>query len=103
MRTLKKADDFMILEHGMIKELMLTYYPKEADRIRGMFLKIRNSGYHALLTWLRGDDVNDFIPIETTYMDFKFQTDWDKKYTMMNNQFYEIEYSFDQNNEYVKY
>jgi len=100
---LDDCDGFMVFKYVLIIELLLKYYPTEIKRLRGMIVGIRNGGTHAILTWIRGQDVNDFVPIETTYMENQFALDWKKKYTMMNNQFYVIQYSFDQDNEYIKY
>jgi hypothetical protein len=58
-----------------------------------------NLGGHALLGWVYSKH-NDWIPLETTFMDV--QQNKLKEYTIRNQLFYQIRYSFDEVGEYIK-
>lgn len=106
MKDLKKlfdCDDVMILIYSCLYYLLDDKFPDQKWRLRGFIVDLwGNLGGHALLGWVRGDDVNDFVPIETTFMDDKQGFMWTQKYRIRNQLFYQIRYSFDNENEYVK-
>jgi len=96
------CDDVMVLLHNCIYHILKDYFPKDTWRIRGFIVDLwGNLGGHAMLAWVK-EGVNDWVVLETTYMDVKQSFIWNKNYTIRNQLLYQIRYSFNHENEYVK-
>lgn len=96
------CDDYMTLKYSCLYYLLKDRFPNELWRLRGFIVDLWTGGGHALLGWVKGGDVNDWIPIETTFYDDREFKIWDNNYTIRNQLLYQIRYSFDDKNEYVK-
>lgn len=102
-RKLFDCDDVMVLVYSCLYYLLQDKFPEEQWRLRGFIVDLwGNLGGHALLGWVKNDDVNDFVPIETTFMDNKQGFMWTQNYRIRNQLFYQIRYSFDNEEEYVR-
>ncbi len=101
----RKADDcdgFMTLKYCMLYYLLKDYFPNDLWRLRGFIVDIWTGGGHAMLAWVKGGNVNDWIPIETTFYDSRFPTVWNNNYKIRDQMLYQIRYSFDNKYAYVK-
>jgi len=95
------CDDNGILRYSCLYLLIKKYYPTEIYRLRGFIVDLFTGDGHFMLGWLRGDDVNDWVPIETTFYNERQSTLWIRKYTIRDQILYRIKYSFDNKHEYV--
>jgi predicted transglutaminase-like cysteine proteinase len=101
IKNLKKGkfgdcDDIMVLKWACLNYLVA---PFDLWRLRGFIVDLWSGGGHAILGWV-DKDKNDWVPIETTFRD----TDQAKisDYTIRNQLFYQIRYSFDDKHEYER-
>lgn len=97
--TAYECDDVMILKFVMFRCILDEYFPEDSWRIRGFIADLWNAGGHALLAWV-SSKFNDWVAIETTYMDTRQSQI--KNYKLRDQMFYQMRYSFDEHNEYVK-
>lgn len=95
------CDDVMVLKYSCLYYLLQEYFPNDKWRLRGFIVDLWSGGGHALLGWVK-EGPNDWIPIETTFKDDKNSFIWRKDYTIRNQLFYQIRYSFDNKEEYVQ-
>lgn len=96
------CDDMMSLKYSCLIFLLRDFFPEDEWRIRGFIVDLwGNIGGHALLGWVK-EGVNDFVPIETTYMDTAQAYIWNGDYTIRTQLFYKVRYSFDNKHEYIK-
>lgn len=93
------CDDIMVLKFCCIYLLLEESFPNDLWRLRGFVVKLWANGIHAMLGWVDKDKC-DWIPIETTFLDI-FQEKI-SEYKIRNQLFYQIKYSFDLENEYIK-
>ena len=104
LRSGRKAfdcDDSMTLRYSCLYYLLKEFFPADLWRLRGFIVDLWSGGGHALLGWVKSG-VNNFVPIETTFRDNNQYFIWKNDYVIENQLFYQIRYSFDENNEYVK-
>lgn len=95
------CDDSMVLRYSCLYYLLDDYYPGELWRLRGFIVDIWTGGGHALLAWIK-QDVNDWVPIETTFYDMRNPYIWQENYRIRDQMLYQIRYSFDRNHEYER-
>ena len=81
--------------------MLLEQLPGDLWRLRGFIVDLWSGGGHAILAWVKNGP-NDWIPIETTFKDVNELKIWNKDYTIRNQLFYQIRYSFDTKYEYKK-
>ena len=96
-----ECDDVMVLKYSMLYYLLKEFFPSDLWRLRGFIVDLWSGGGHAILGWVK-KDINDWVPIETTFRDDSQKYIWANNFTLRDNMFYRIRYSFDENNEYVK-
>lgn len=96
------CDDVMVLKYCLLRVMLDEKFPEDVWRLRGFIVDILTYGGHAMLGWVKGGDVNDFVPIETTFMEVNQSVYWRKNYTIRNQIMYQIRYSFDDKAEYTR-
>ena len=101
-QKLDDCDGFMVFKYVCLYLMLKKYFPEDTWRLRGFVTVLRGSGKHALLAWIKGGNMNDWIHIETTYREDLFVSDWNRDLPLNKQALYDIEYSFDQDNEYIK-
>jgi hypothetical protein len=94
------CDDSMILRYSCLYFLLKDYFSEETWRLRGFIVDLWSGGGHAMLGWVKSG-VNDWVPIETTFRDVDQSFIWRKDYTIRDQLFYQIRYSFDDEHEYT--
>lgn len=90
------CDDVMVLKWACLNWLLPN---TELWRLRGFIVDLWSGGGHALLGWVDGKK-RDWVPIETTFRDGDQHKIND--YTIRNQLFYQIRYSFDSEHEYER-
>lgn len=95
------CDDMMTLKYSCLYYLLKDLFPNDMWRLRGFIVDVWSGGGHALLGWIK-EGPNDWVPIETTFRDADQTFMWNKNYAIGSQLFYQIRYSFDNVNEYVK-
>jgi len=93
------CDDKMVLMFSCLHIMIETLFPNDLWRLRGFVADLWANGGHALLAWV-SDKHNDWVALETTFMDHKQYII--SNYTIRSQLFYQLRYSFDTKNEYVK-
>jgi hypothetical protein len=96
------CDDVMTLKYSCLFYMLQDYFPEEIWRLRGFIVDLWTGGGHAMLGWVKGDNVNDWIPIETTFYDSRQLQLWYGDYVIRNQILYKIRYSFDNKHEYTR-
>ena len=95
------CDDSMTLRYSCLYYLLQDKFPEELWRLRGFIVDIWTGGGHALLAWIK-EGPNDWIPIETTFLDVKEGVIWNGNYRIRDQLLYQIRYSFDHETEYER-
>jgi len=95
------CDDSMTLRYSCLYYLLQDRFPMDIWRLRGFIVDIWTGGGHALLAWVK-EGPNDWIPIETTFLDTEQLDIWNKNYRIRNQMLYQIRYSFDNEHEYKR-
>lgn len=99
--TTGDCDDVMVLKYCLLYTMIEDRFPKELWRLRGFVVDILGYGGHAMLGWVK-EGPNDWVPLETTFFEVNQRKYWAKNYKIRNQILYDIRYSFDYKNEYVK-
>lgn len=102
-RTFGDCDDVSHLIYWCLKLLLNEFYPNwNKKRLRCFLVWVMGGYYHAKLAWVK-EGVNDWIPIETTYMASRFSEIWDNNMRLRTNEIgYKINFSYDTEAEYEK-
>ena len=97
------CDNVSHLKYWCLTLLLNEHYPNwNKKRLRCFLVWVMGAYYHAKLAWVK-EGVNDWIPIETTYMAQRFSELWDNDLVLRTNQIgYKINFSYDTEAEYEK-
>jgi hypothetical protein len=102
-KTYGDCDDVSHLKYWCLKLLLNKYFPNwDKNRLRCFLNFAMMRYYHAMLAWVK-KDVNDWIPIETTYFNENFKDFWINNMRLRTNQIgYKVNFSYDTEAEYIK-
>ena len=95
------CDDSMTLRYSCLYYLLKDRFPMDVWRLRGFIVDIWTGGGHALLAWVK-EGPNDWIPVETTFLDTEQLDIWNNNYRIRDQMLYQIRYSFDNEHEYTR-
>lgn len=97
------CEEYMILLYTFLKRLLVLRgeWETEGWRLRCFLVNIIGSGYHASVAWVK-ESCADWINLETTYAEDSFGYCWANDKSLSGNWLYEIDFSFNEDNCYVK-
>lgn len=99
--TYGDCDNVMVLKYSCLYYLLKDRFPEDIWRLRGFIVSVLGYGGHAMLGWVKSEDnINDWVPIETTFYAGRQGIMWSRNYTIRDQILYNINYSFDHEHEY---
>jgi predicted transglutaminase-like cysteine proteinase len=97
------CEGYMILEYTLIKRALILRNLWEANkwRLRCFIVDVVGEGLHASLAWVKSSCA-DWINLETTYAEDRFEYCWANDKVLSGNWLYDVQYSFNEDNCYIK-
>ena len=100
-QTYGDCDNVMVLKYSCLYHMLKDKFPDQLWRLRGFIVNVLGYGGHAMLGWVKAEDnLNDWVPIETTFNANYQPVMWARNYRLRDQILYTIHYSFDHEHEY---